>query len=394
MPVPIPPVITQPFGKNAVPGTYLQVPIPVTSVVPGRASMDLGFPPITMEPVVAGGIPPFGQDVNGILYTLSAYALFARAGQLFGYDADVVAATGGYSLGAVLGSADGSTIWRSIVNNNVTNPETGGAGWVAISSYGFANIGTSGGVTTANLADSSRNVIAVTGALVSNATLVLPATQQQWLIVNATTGAFSLTVKTAAGGGVNIPAGGYSAPVGVYGDGTNIYPSISPLSYPIAEAATPSTLALRTNVGYLLAKYFNSDNPVESFTADSFFAQSAGDGYLRKLSVAQTAAQLLAASAPAQSKTDNGYVQLPGGIILQWGFAQGAAGVGSLSFGFPITFPNACLFLTTQNGNRNGGSNGSYVNAKSTTGGTAIFDVQNLGAGAGFRGGYWLAIGF
>jgi hypothetical protein len=51
---------------------------------------------------------------------------------------------------------------------------------------------------------------------------------------------------------------------------------------------------------------------------------------------------------PSQSRAGNGYVMLPGGIILQWGavhFGDLAAGFGSnaRNISFPATFPSACL---------------------------------------------------
>ena len=42
----------------------------------------------------------------------------------------------------------------------------------------------------------------------------------------------------------------------------------------------------------------------------------------------------------------NGYQKLPSGLIIQWGFASTNAS-GSATVGFPITFPNNMLSLTT-----------------------------------------------
>lgn len=43
-----------------------------------------------------------------------------------------------------------------------------------------------------------------------------------------------------------------------------------------------------------------------------------------------------------QSKTTNGYVKLPGGLILQWGTGN-TGGSSAISVTFPVAFPNACL---------------------------------------------------
>lgn len=47
------------------------------------------------------------------------------------------------------------------------------------------------------------------------------------------------------------------------------------------------------------------------------------------------------------SLTTNGYVILPGGLIIQWGSYIGPAYNGSsYTVNFPLTFPNICLNIT------------------------------------------------
>jgi hypothetical protein len=48
--------------------------------------------------------------------------------------------------------------------------------------------------------------------------------------------------------------------------------------------------------------------------------------------------------AQGQSLTPNGYVKLPGGMILQWGKVSGPA--GGIGITFPQPFPTACLSIT------------------------------------------------
>lgn len=251
MGAPIPQFLPRAFAIDAADPAFRNT-IPDTTAVDGRASFELGFPPLTMTPVIAGGVPPFGQDVNGILYMLSTHAFAQQAGQAPLWSSDVVAAIAGYALGTVLGSTDGSTLWLNIVADNVTDPDSGGSvGWVPITSYGITTLaGVTGGVATLTPAQARKSVILITGALVANQAVVLPNwIAQKWLIANATTGAFTLTVRTAAGTGVVVPQGGLAEPVGVYGDGTNIYPVITPLSIPTSVAADPDTYVLRDNTG-------------------------------------------------------------------------------------------------------------------------------------------------
>src|SRR5262245_1489663 len=122
MPQPTPPLIQQAFGASADPA-YIQNPIPVSTGDPARASYELGFPPQTMTEILAGGTPPYGQDVNGILFALSAHAAAIQAGQYPAYNATLATAMGGYAVGATVSMADGSGIWVNIVNANATNPD-------------------------------------------------------------------------------------------------------------------------------------------------------------------------------------------------------------------------------------------------------------------------------
>lgn len=289
MSVPTPPVIPRPFAEAGLRDT-----IPDTTAASGRASYTEGFPPETMQPIVAGGKPPNGLDMNGILYALSAHAAYVQAGQPYMYDSAVVTAIGGYAVGTLLGSVDGSTVWMSTVSNNTTDPDASGAGWVPVSAYGFSSItGLIGGVRTLTRVEAKYGTIVLSGVLVANLTVVLPTDLRSWRIVNSTTGSFTTTVKTAAGSGVTVPQGGYSASVGVFGDGTNIYLQVPPVALPIDANPTPSTIVERTNTGDVFARYFNSNAIVESgLTLSAFLIQNNADTYLRKVSVTDAAKAL------------------------------------------------------------------------------------------------------
>ncbi|WP_146196884.1 gp53-like domain-containing protein [Achromobacter pulmonis] len=123
--------------KSAVPfansGTKNTIPVPSQiGVTPGLASFTDGFPPLTMTPLAAGGVPPYGADFNGILNFLSAAVRWSQAGGGYGYDAAFSTAVGGYPKGAVLSAASGNGKWLNLVDNNTTNPDSGGANWVAM----------------------------------------------------------------------------------------------------------------------------------------------------------------------------------------------------------------------------------------------------------------------
>ncbi|WP_160286406.1 hypothetical protein [Pseudomonas knackmussii] len=119
--------IQKPFADN---GDKQAIPVASqVGVADGRASYTDGFPPLTRTPIVAGGVPPFGTDMNGILNAVTAIQQWQSAGGTFKFDAAFATAIGGYPKGANLQKADGSGTWLCTVENNTSNPDTGGAGW-------------------------------------------------------------------------------------------------------------------------------------------------------------------------------------------------------------------------------------------------------------------------
>jgi hypothetical protein len=65
----------------------------------------------------------------------------------------------------------------------------------------------------------ATSIINLTGALTANINLIVPTATGKWLIANNTTGAFTVTVKTAAGTGVKVTQGIANQ---YYCDGTNV----------------------------------------------------------------------------------------------------------------------------------------------------------------------------
>jgi hypothetical protein len=164
-----------PWGNSAG-GSFIR-PIPVASQIgiqPGAASLTDGFPPLNFLPDGSGGIPSFGQDENGILKQITQWCQWVGAGGPIAYDPTFSAAIGGYPKGALL--ADSTTLggfWVSTVDNNTSDPDTGGANWLAVGlsqmlagdvsgPLGATVLG-NGKVTTAKIANS-----AVTNTLLAN----------------------------------------------------------------------------------------------------------------------------------------------------------------------------------------------------------------------------------
>lgn len=82
--------------------------------------------------------------------------------------------------------------------------------------------------TTLNSTQRAASFIFFTGTLTANSTVIFPVGPQRWTVINNTTGAFTLTCKTAAGTGVPI---GQGKADGIIADGTNV-------RYDLAEGVT------------------------------------------------------------------------------------------------------------------------------------------------------------
>jgi hypothetical protein len=124
-----PTLVPLPFAANGTKNT-----IPEASqitVTPGAASLNDGFPPLTFTPIAAGGVPPSGADFNGVLNLITQTIRWKHAGGMFAYNSAFAndPNVGGYPKGALLAKVANNGFWMSTVDNNVTNPDTGGAGW-------------------------------------------------------------------------------------------------------------------------------------------------------------------------------------------------------------------------------------------------------------------------
>lgn len=107
--------------KNTIP--------PAANPATGRAGFDQGFSAINMTAKEAGGIPPFGQDFNGIFYEVTNILRYMQAGGQPTFDSALAAAIGGYPKGAMVLGSDGVTLWQSKVDSNSTDPNVDPASW-------------------------------------------------------------------------------------------------------------------------------------------------------------------------------------------------------------------------------------------------------------------------
>lgn len=205
--------ITVPWATSGLKNAIPQAADPVD----GLAGYDQGFTAVNMTPKTAGGIPPFGQDFNGIFFDITKALQFIEAGGSFPYDSAWAASVGGYPAGAIVSRTDNQGFWRNTIPNNSSDPEAGGAGWQPEDAGVTAITMTSSNVTLSPL-QAARSQILITGAITANLQLIIPVYRKQWTIINQTTGAFTITAKTPSGSGVSVAQGASS----ISCDGTNI----------------------------------------------------------------------------------------------------------------------------------------------------------------------------
>lgn len=202
MSAPTPSVMVKPFAVDA--GVdFITYPIPAPTqipITPGAASLTTGFPPLNMQdPESQGGVPMFGQDMNGILRMLSAYCVWLQAGGAFFWDAAFVTENTGYAVGAVLKSAStAGRYWYNTSANNANNPDSVSTGWVSFSVFGSptgSQSATPGGSFTVALT-AGAGFLEVTPSGDSTLTDVTGALDGQMLTISNLSGVFSLTVAS------------------------------------------------------------------------------------------------------------------------------------------------------------------------------------------------------
>ena len=221
--------ILKAFGVNGLKNT-IPTDSSETTDNNGVATFDKGFPPVTMQPLSAGGIPPSGKDMNGVLYSVTLQQQWQNAGMSYSFNQDFANQVNGYPKGSMLINSSSNGIWLSLGDNNLTSPEPiASASWVPFCSYGYASVsGISTTTVTLTALQSSKERITLSGPINSNINLIFPNWMKSWTVVNNCTGNFSVICKTQSGVGVSIPNGSSAK---VYGDGFDIFTEFGPAAY-------------------------------------------------------------------------------------------------------------------------------------------------------------------
>lgn len=175
-------------------------------------------------------------DVASLAATLGL--TFASAGR----NALVWSATITYPVGALVTYS--GEVWQALAANTNSPPPNGnwrpvGNGLSSVSVAGASNV-------TLTAAQVSSRFINLLGNLTGPIQVTFPtATQRLWAVFNNTTGAFSLTVRGAVGGGIVVPQGYIAL---LYSDGTSIFQAGSGFTTPAGALQFAGTAAFTNNV--------------------------------------------------------------------------------------------------------------------------------------------------
>ncbi len=349
-----------PFAESGTKNT-----IPVASqigVTPGAASFTDGFPPLTMTPLAAGGVPPYGADFNGILNFLSTATRWSQAGATYRFDAAFSAAVGGYPKGAILAASSGTgSRWLNLVENNTADPDLGGGGWISLGTGLATNEEVQAGVST----DKVVTPAALQSKIQSNQT---DTTAGRLLTV----GSFGLGFDAFLGENQDLD---YVLRSGFYGQNIAAYAKVG-LHYPRDSAA--GTLLVQSS-GPIKTQVFTTFFSTDQFTRtrneagvwsgwkrtvfETDVATSDEAGIVRMATlheavdllhngVSLSPATLVSAFLNGGNSfiAENGYQKLPSGLIIQQMAAPGTVN-SSVMATFPVAFPNACfkVFVSESN---------------------------------------------
>jgi hypothetical protein len=283
----------------------------------GAASLTDGFPPLTFQSVGAGGIPPFGQDFNGILNQITCnIRWYDNVGVPATWSSSYSTAIGGYPSGAIVQSATtAGKFWRSTADNNATNPDTGGAGWVvwppaagSTNQVQFNSGGVLAGSSGLTWNGSTLTATGFSGPLTGNVTGNVTG--------NAST-ATNANYATSAGTATNANELGGIAPSGwVQNNGTGNYYNIS----------------INGN-----ANYANS----AGYASSANYANSAGSASTATTATTATTASGLSGLTGSGGGTVGGF-KIPvagiGNVIVNWTRVALSPGATSGTVGFTVNY--------------------------------------------------------
>ena len=319
--------LLRPFANAGAKAT-----IPLSQTDATRASYEQGFPALNMTPIAAGGVPPSGQDFNGILYDLSNAVMWQQAAGILPWSAEFAQSpvSGGYPKNALV--VHNAVLYQSSVDNNTETPGAG-TNWQGV---GVSNASQpQHAVTQKQMQDVLGNYAGQVGIVASRSLLA----SESGLIVNAQ-GTITVTLPVSsglvAGLSYQINNQGSGVVTVVAGAGDNLYG---------IGKETPRSFVLGSG-----------DSITVGYVGGTRWYAWGG-------------LQLGASAGFGSSLAASGYQRLPSGLIIQWGLvgcpADYVANTG-FAFNLPIAFPSSALSLILSNHGSNKftpGTQGDFISS-------------------------------
>lgn len=195
------------------------------------------------------------------------------------------------------------------------------------------------------------------------------------------------TLEYPVGAGVRVGMVWYRAKV----QNTNKPPATSQTEWELFLNATALSYQEPLYIDNNVIKIRDASNTVKGVarfaTTTEVANKSNVDAFLRPSDVAGTF---------SSSKSLNGYIAHPNGIIEQWGYSAGVR-IGLTGVNFPIPFPTFCANIQTTPEQTNQGANGDggfHIHSKTRSDFQVFLQIyENIGAGD-ITGFYWKAIGY
>lgn len=355
-------ILTIPFARDAVPDMVNDIPNDPSISEPQLASFKQGFPSITTIPLVAGGIPPEGQDFNGILRDITEHIVHQNKGGMYKFEAEVVAA-GGYPSGAVLAANDGLSLWVSLVDANVEDFNSGTPEqWARIAFSGLdallnnkldksAVVQTTGTSTTNVMSQKAvTDVLAGVDKINGPIATVAAATN-----INLTTGAPDTSQLLITGSGVNI---------------ANF--TVAANRFFVAKFSGANTLVNSASI------VTGTGANIQADAGDSFLMRATAANTVEIVGYTRAEKVVSSFGATSYRKTPKWF---DGGTIEAWGTST-TVSAGRVVVTLPLAMADVNYDVQITSKQTTPGS-GFAVETNSTIRTTSSFEVYGIAAGAG-----------
>lgn len=263
----------------------------------------------------------------------------------------------------LIADGEASNTWGLKTNTNLAMLDRAVSGYIV---YPMVDGNNTLSATDYLLADWHNMGWRLTGALTADAALRVPAFEKVYIVENATTGAFALTVKTVSGTGVVVPQGQRAL---LLCDGTNVVGTVlQPYS---ANLSSIGSIA----AGGLLARKADGtwiNRTIEGTDEQITVTQGAGDTANPKLSLNNNLI------APGTLRVTSGLTVAAGGAVIAAGGLTVQAGISR------FTGANAAVQLASTSGFGSldiSGPSGAVLDLKNSE--SEDYDIRMLTSGEG-----------